>query len=74
MEQCPKHTKEFLEAVEFGDLTALNKVSHPSLDNRKIEILKLLENSNESNDERELLEKELNDITINRQRKVGGKY
>ena len=37
--------KEFLEAVEFGDLMALNKVSHPSLDNRKIEsITKYVDN------------------------------
>ena len=32
--------KEFIDAIYFGDLMALNIVSHPSLDNRKIENIK----------------------------------
>ena len=34
------HIKEFIEAVEFGDLMVLNKVSHPSLADRKIKDVK----------------------------------
>ena len=42
------------------------------MSNRKIEILKMLEDSSLSKNEREALEKELNDITINWQRKSRG--
>ena len=39
------HIKEFIEAVEFGDLMVLNKVSHPSLADRKIkDIRKYVDN------------------------------
>lgn len=32
--------KDYIDAIYFGDLMALNKVSHPSLDNRKLEDIK----------------------------------
>ena len=39
------YIKEFIEAVEFGDLMILNKVSHPSLADRKIkDIMKYVDN------------------------------
>ena len=39
------HIKEFIEAVEIGDLMVLNKVSHPSLADRKIkDIRKYVDN------------------------------
>jgi hypothetical protein len=39
------YIKEFIEAVEFGDLMVLNKVSHPSLADRKIkDIIKYVDN------------------------------
>ena len=39
------YIKEFIEAVEFGDLMVLNKVSHPSLADRKIkDIMKYVDN------------------------------